>query len=181
MIRIDNLVAKFNTEFVLNVQAVKQAVHRGEVLDFSDKTTLYKLSNRCGQVAQMYQLKDRGYISHQQNIELQTRTKGYAIDKVMAFMERCKAAGIGTSVVVDNSEELEALRAQVAKLQANNTQIVTKLNYEREQHANTKYELNRVENKLEKAERKLSIMMGIKVAQAAYMHVAHGVIQKVRG
>lgn len=152
MIRIDNLVAKYNTEFVLNAAAVKQAVHRGEVLDFSNKNTLYKLSNRCGQVAQMFQLENNGYISREQNIELQARTKGYAIDKVLAFVERCQSAGVGATVTVDNSVALKAEVEELkALLAAKDTQVAELQNEKRDALRRA----NRAEEKLEERNKAL--------------------------
>ena len=182
MTRIDSLVAKFNSEFVVYNSGVQALLSANEVVDFADTQTLYRCTNRKEQVCQMFALRDRGVISWDENIELQARTKGFAVNKVVDIAIPMRAAlNAAKPAVVDNTAELEALRAQLAAKDAEISKVVSKLKYERESHANTSNELVRVNSKLRKAERKISIMMGIKVAQAAYMQVAHGVVQKVRG
>lgn len=118
MNKIDSLVAEFNSEFVVSNSRVDSLLRAHEVVDFSDTNTVYFCSNRKEQVCQMFRLRDRGVISWDENIELQARTKGFAVDKIVSIARPMRAALNNEAPVVDNSAEVEALRALLAERDA---------------------------------------------------------------
>jgi len=148
MNRIDSLTDKFNSEFVVYEAAVFELLEANEVVDFSDKETLYACTNRREQICQMFSLRARGVLSWDENIELQARTKGFAVDKVVGIAIPMRAALNGAKApVVDNTAELEALRAQVAELQAEKQAVVRALVAEQKAHEVTRHALAKVEAK----------------------------------
>jgi hypothetical protein len=121
---IDYLVDSFNAEFTFSKEAVKRLLEKYETVDFSETETLYAVSNRKEQICTMFSLgRDRNF-----NKELMGRTKGYAVDAVVAYAIPLRAALNASKSVVENSAKVAELEALVAQLQAENTELRVRVN-----------------------------------------------------
>lgn len=114
---IDNLVSEFNSEFSFSKEAVKRLLENNEVVDFSDKETLYSVSNRKEQVCQMFRLG----LDRDSNRRLQAETKGYGVDVVVEYaipirqaLNEGRVYEEAKAVSEEALAEIEALKAQLA-------------------------------------------------------------------
>jgi hypothetical protein len=109
-LNIDQIVASYNASFSINTAVLYASIEDGsyDQMGFNGAEGLYAVSNRKAQICHMFRTLPQGVQK-----EVMTKTKGYAVAKVVNLEIEYKTQKANVAKV----SEVELLRAQVKELQ----------------------------------------------------------------